>query len=642
VCGALLGFAVQPLAASASSAAGVAAAPTTDGAPSPDAGVNAVSCPSAGSCTAVGSYPDSAGDIHGLLLTESSGGWAPGIEATLPANGGASPDVFLYSVSCAAVGNCSAVGSYGKFSREAFENYSEGLIVTESSGRWSPGVEAIPPANAEVTEPVVALSSVSCGSADDCAAVGTYIDGLGHVQGLLVSETNGVWANGVEAPLPANAGPDPGVELGSVSCASAGTCTAVGAYSDGSGKTHGLLLSETNGVWATGVEAPLPPNASSSTHAYLSSVSCASASSCTAVGGYNDGSGKWHGLLLSETNGVWAPGVEAALPANAGLDPDLLLSSVSCAAAGNCSAVGYYTTSSTQRQGLLLSETSGVWAPGVEASLPANASSDPHANLGSVSCASAGGCAAVGLYTDSAGHEQGLLVNETEGMWAPGLEAIPPANAGQNPDVNLFSVSCTVAGSCSAIGRYGDCGNNAPALLLTETSGTWAPGVAAALPSNAAPPAEAGCPQQLALSELRVSPKRFRLRGRRVDDRCVEQTASNHTHRRCTRSIELTVSYTLSTPATVTFALHRLVPGRLVDGACVKPASRNRRHKRCTRLLDVPGKITINGGSGADTFTFRGRIGGKTLGLGSYQLTATPQANGHAGTLRAVAFRITA
>src|SRR5207248_6041925 len=62
------------------------------------------------------------------------------------------------------------------------------------------------------------------------------------VQGLLLTETAGTWATGVAASLPANAGSNPAVSLFSVSCASAGNCGAVGSYDDSSGNTQGLLL----------------------------------------------------------------------------------------------------------------------------------------------------------------------------------------------------------------------------------------------------------------------------------------------------------------------------------------------------------------------------------------------------------------
>src|SRR5438270_12222808 len=74
----------------------------------------------------------------------------------------------------------------------------------------------------------------------------------------------------------------------------------------------------------------------------------------------------------------WAPGVEVGLPANAGSTPGVFLNSVSCPLAGDCSAVGGYTDSAGHRQGLLLTETGGTWTRGVEATLPVNAGSNPN------------------------------------------------------------------------------------------------------------------------------------------------------------------------------------------------------------------------------------------------------------------------
>ena len=58
------------------------------------------------------------------------------------------------------------------------------------------------------------------------------------------------------------------------------------------------------------MKATFPSNASG-TSAFLDSVSCDSAGDCTAVGSYDS-----HGLLLTKTGGIWGSGVEAALPAN--------------------------------------------------------------------------------------------------------------------------------------------------------------------------------------------------------------------------------------------------------------------------------------------------------------------------------------
>ena len=219
------------------------------------------------------------------------------------------------------------------------------------------------------------------------------------------------WATGVEASLPANAGSIPDVSLNSVSCAAAGNCSAVGEYHDSAGHYQGLLLTESAGTWAAGVEATLPAGARANPGVSLASVSCPSAGNCSAVGNYYDSAGHHQGLLLSETAGTWATGVEVTPPANAGSDPGVYVGSVSCASAGNCGAVGSYLDSSNHQQGLLLTETADTWSAGVEATLPVGARPSPGVSLVSVSCASARNCSAVGNYQDSAGHYQGVLLS---------------------------------------------------------------------------------------------------------------------------------------------------------------------------------------------------------------------------------------
>jgi hypothetical protein len=126
------------------------------------------------------------------------------------------------------------------------------------------------------------------------------------------------------------------------------------------------------------------------------------------------------------------------------------------------------------------------------------------------------------------------------------------------------------------------------------------------------------------LTNLSVSPRDFSLAGRKVNGRCVKPTQQNTAHPHCRRPIALRVSYNLNGGSPVTFTLKRVVPGRKVNGACVKPTPNNSKHPRCTRLLSVPGKIVRTSTAGPNHFTFNGRIGGLTLGLGTYRLIATP------------------
>ncbi|MFL5830956.1 MAG: hypothetical protein ACJ76X_13660, partial [Solirubrobacteraceae bacterium] len=408
--------------------------------------------------------------------------WGTGIKAGVPLNADANPNVSLFSASCPSVGSCTAVGDY--FDPLANQR---GLLLTESSGAWATGVEPTLPVNAQ-TNPDVHLAAVSCASQGNCTAVGFYTDNSGETQGLMLSETSGVWGAGVEANLPGDASTSPNVDLISVSCASAGNCTAVGGYDDSTGNPEGLLLTETPGVWAAGVETVLPLDVSTSNpNVDLTSVSCGSAGNCSAVGSYADTSDNTQALVVTQTAGVWAAGLKATPPANVGGNPNAEILFVSCASAGNCTAVGDYEDSSGHEQGLLLQETAGSWATGVEATPPANAGSNPLSSFSSVSCPSAGNCTAVGNYRDSSGKTQGEQLTESAGTWSTVVETTLPADASTgNPQVSLSSVFCAVAGTCAAVGSYVDGSGNQQGLLLSEVAGVWAAGVKALLPSGAA------------------------------------------------------------------------------------------------------------------------------------------------------------
>ena len=134
---------------------------------------------------------------------------------------------------------------------------------------------------------------------------------------------------------------------------------------------------------------------------------------------------------------MWT-GVEAILPADANADSNIHISSVSCASPGNCAAVGQYIDTSVDFHGVLFTETAGVWATGVPATLPADGrTATAQVSIIHVSCPSAGNCSAVGGYVDKSGHSQGLLLAETGGTWATGVKAPLPANMGTNPEAGI-------------------------------------------------------------------------------------------------------------------------------------------------------------------------------------------------------------
>lgn len=425
--------------------------------------LDSVSCASAGNCSAVGSYLTKAGGLAGLLVSEAGGHWKPGVETTLPAAAatGNRQDVSLNSVSCSSAGNCSAVGSYTDSSG------AEALLVTETEGTWGAGMKAALPSTATPDQQDAGLQSVSCPSDGNCSAVGFYHDSSG-AGALAVTESAGEWQTGDEVTPPANVGTDaPEAYLSSVSCASAGNCSAAGNYFDTSGNGPGFLVTETGGTWGTGVEASLPANAATTEQFVdLAGLSCASAGNCSAVGTYNTAVSD-DAVLLTETDGVWSSGAKAVLPKNGAAQDQINLSGLSCPSAGDCVAVGEYVDRLGDIRGLLLDRTAGKWSRGVAVPLPANAAGNPNqlGGLNAVSCASAGNCSAVGSYTTRTGNADGLIVTEAAGRWQTGVDAVLRQNAPYSG--YLTAVSCASRRRCSAVGGY-----QQPQGLLFSSSAT--------------------------------------------------------------------------------------------------------------------------------------------------------------------------
>ena len=177
-----------------------------------------------------------------------------------------------------------------------------------------------------------------------------------------MKEVNGVWgkAEAVPGSIALNKGNNASVS--SVSCASAGNCSAGGFYgvtpatSRSDGTTQAFVASEVNGVWGKAEAVPGIKALNKGGGAEIDSVSCASAGNCSAGGGYA-GSRNSQAFVVGETDGVWGkaetvPGIKALNKGGiAGIN------SLSCAAPGNCSAGGQYFDTSGRFQGFVVSES---------------------------------------------------------------------------------------------------------------------------------------------------------------------------------------------------------------------------------------------------------------------------------------------
>jgi len=70
----------------------------------------------------------------------------------------------------------------------------------------------------------------------------------------------------------------------------------------------------------------------------------------------------------------------------------------------------------------------------------------------SVSCASAGSCASGGYYEDRRGHQQGFVVSQRRGRWGTAIEVPGLGALNKGGNAVVLSVSCASAGNCAAGG----------------------------------------------------------------------------------------------------------------------------------------------------------------------------------------------
>jgi hypothetical protein len=123
------------------------------------------------------------------------------------------------------------------------------------------------------------LTGVTCASASECWAVGSYFDSDISGNYTLIEQWDGTSWSIATSPNP-NTGSD---GLTGVTCASASDCWAVGHTYPQTGNDYKTLIEHWDGTSWSIVGSP---NTFSRDDDYLNAVTCASASDCWAVGWY--------------------------------------------------------------------------------------------------------------------------------------------------------------------------------------------------------------------------------------------------------------------------------------------------------------------------------------------------------------------
>ena len=320
------------------------------------------------------------------------------------------------------------------------------------------------------------LAADACPGPDQCVAVGSSATSAGT--SALAESWNGTTWSIQHVPMPAGGTHS---ALDAVSCSSAGACTAVGFYTNNLGNQVTLAERWNGSAWSV-QPTPDPPTA---TRSLLTGVSCSSATSCVAVGGYEAGPNVKNRLVYSWNGTRWAL-VEAGSPPGAVFS---FLAGVSCTAPTACVAVGNELSASSDDILTLAQALNGSTWTVLTTPNPAGAIVS---RLYGVSCSSPTACTAVGASIQGA-HRSGA----PRGRAGPGrgttavsgaplaatlaeawngstwsIQATPnPVGTAEGLDL-LVGVSCQSAASCVAVGSSSPGGSITTATLGESWNGT--------------------------------------------------------------------------------------------------------------------------------------------------------------------------
>jgi hypothetical protein len=397
--------------------------------------LNDLSCAAANACVAVGTFTTDLGADQPLVQRWNGHRWAVQFTARpRGARGGT-----FAAVSCSSRRVCDAVGSL-----QTQQHGSHPLAEQLKGSRW----------RARRTVGFVggasgALNGVSCTAAGTCSAVGDYINDTGTQETLAERETGGDW---VVQPTPTRPGGTTST-LSAVSCATGSACAAVGEYCNSphcSEVDADVPLAETwdGSKWAI-VPVPDPPGTSNS---QLDAVSCATPTSCIAVG-YQQAEGGtvlFTPLIEAWNGSSWAIEHAPTPPGSA----DARLAGVSCSSPAACTAVGSFSDMSSN----LTEPFVEVW-DGSSWALQTPSAGGTGGRLNGVACVAPGSCVAVGsAYVGG----RALIETSAGSTWSA---TKPPGG-----EASLAGVSCYAKEACLAVGQGT---RSATMLALGSDGNAW-------------------------------------------------------------------------------------------------------------------------------------------------------------------------
>jgi hypothetical protein len=385
--------------------------------------VTDVSCAAAGNCAAVGIGASNASGL--FLVEERSTHWASAVPIVVPLKGSYDQSGSSAQVSCWSPGNCLVIGDvHVQPTHAKYEsNIDRAFTMTETDGTWGTAKLILPSTSAP------AFSALNCWSAGSCAT-GWGSSNVAYV----ADESRGIWQSPIAITTRGSNG------LVALSCTSDGMCLA-GAYSPG------VVIGLRDGVWSRPARIQPALNGSVQTVA----ASCSGGSACQLVGDVADSGGSQQplgddsSLSIADLNGKVEKPVMLPINTRAGRLRGSLVSGVACWRSGGCEAVGQALGVTGPPVGFTIRLGHGEWQAPDFLHIGQTGS-----DIYSIGCSEEGLCTAVAFAQDSS--NIGLFGHD-------GLNLFDMHIAHQPVTFNDTSFSC--GGNACVLGGY---------LSLTATS----------------------------------------------------------------------------------------------------------------------------------------------------------------------------
>lgn len=468
-----------------------------------------ISCATASNCSVVGNYSDGS-NPQVFVASEVGGTWGPAARLTGSVDAFGQSYVYASGISCSSPGTCGVTGYFQGFvvaqetlrhpnllPRAQGSSYEMAFVADETGGTWSPASLVSGTGNFD-TSTYNRPASISCASDGNCSIVGKFWDG-NYYQAFAASEVSSSWLPAAEltsSDPTFNENDAAGVQ---VSCSSAGNCGATGYYYDvqqlpllrhahgsSQGEEVAFVVNQVGGVWQDAV--PVSGLPSGNYYSTGTSISCTSATNCSAVGDFRDSGGYRQAYGVSEVAGTWGSALEFTSTLTNFNSSTTLVTSISCASNGNCSAVG--TFNEAVDPAYAVDQVSGTWLSPVQLMSSAEGF-DSSSNLSapSVSCPTEGLCSAGGGYYDG-DYTQPYVVGQALDETPP--PPPPPAGSPPGPVTNLVvtssgdpTTSATFTGSVGATSytcqlMYGY-NEPSPFIVIVTTTSCSFPGLTAGI-----------------------------------------------------------------------------------------------------------------------------------------------------------------